>query len=187
MKRYLTTGCLIFSLSVAPAQALSLGELQGEAKLTPKKFAGHFGNFTYKFTEEVQAPDIFLRSKVGDCDDYAILADLVLQPKGFGTRLILIRMPGLVTHCVCYVGEEKGYLDYNNRTFLVKIERSGSTLLDIATKVAKSFDANWTTASEFIYLGDSMKQLVSTVSKTGKVVVEAVPKEKSGRQIKIDF
>jgi hypothetical protein len=166
MIRFLITVSLTGCLLAAQASALTLEELQGDAKLNPKKFAKHFADFAYLYGEEVQPPQTFLLLRAGDCDDYAVLADLVLKPKGFKTRLILVRMPGRVTHAVCYVDEEKGYLDYNNRVYLLRVERAGSSLRDIAAKVAKSFDANWTSASEFTYLGGSMKKLITTVAKT---------------------
>jgi hypothetical protein len=85
----------------------------------------------------------------------------------------------------CYVGEEKGYLDYNNRAYFFRIERSGSTLRQIADKVAKSFEANWTTAYEFLYLGNSRKEMVGTVAKTDPETREAHPKRSN--PIRVDF
>lgn len=169
-----------------PLQAITLEEMRADAKLTPKKYAGYFSEFEYKFTPGVQDPNVFLSTKIGDCDDYATLADIVLHPKGYGTRLISIHMPGLEAHVVCYVGEEKGYLDYNNRIYFIKIQRSGATLHEIANKVGKSFEANWTSASEFLYLGNGMKQMVKTVAKTDSEE-RAAAKQESTPQIKIDF
>lgn len=166
MIKRLITASLTLWLVAGLLEAVTLEELQADAKLTPKKFAKYFADFSYVYGEAVQDPKDFLFLRAGDCDDYAVLADMVLKPKGYKTRLILVRMPGQVSHVVCYVDEEKGYLDYNNRVYLIKIERSGSSLREIAAKVAKSFEANWTSASEFTYLGGSMKRLLVTVAKT---------------------
>jgi hypothetical protein len=166
-------------------EAVSLDELRSDPKLTPRRFAGYFSDFKDCFHEEVQLPEVFLAAKSGDCDDYAILADLVLKPKGYDTRLISVRMPGMVAHVVCYVTQEKGYLDYNNRVYYFKIEHAGPTIRQIATKVSKSFSANWTSASEFTYSG-GLKRLVATVVKTDPPERDPAP-VKSRQEIKIDF
>lgn len=145
--------------------AITLEELQKDPKLTPKRFASHFTDFEYVFHAEVQKPEVFLTTRAGDCDDYAVLADLVLKPNGYETHLVAVRMPGQGAHVVCYVTQEKGYLDYNNRVYIIKIEHCAASLRAIAGKVAKSFDANWTSASEFTY-GGGVKRLVNTVVKT---------------------
>ncbi|MBI3877447.1 MAG: hypothetical protein HY300_16070, partial [Verrucomicrobia bacterium] len=97
-------------------------------------------------------------------------------------------MPGL-THVVCFVSETKNYLDYNNRIYLKRTAPSNGTLPDIAKKVAKSFDASWTSVSEFTY-ADGVKRLVSTLAKVGGGPSELLPApapKKSERQIVIDF
>ncbi len=142
---------LAFVLTFTPLDALTVKELLDDPNLTPKRFANLFENFTYEFINYVQPPDEFLKTRVGDCDDYAVLADFVLKQKGFGTRLIHIRMVGRIAHAVCYVTENKAYLDYNNRRYSFNLERCGPTIREIATKVARSFEANWTSASEFTY------------------------------------
>jgi hypothetical protein len=132
-------------------QALTVDELLADRSLTPKRFANLFEGFRYEFVNYVQNPDVFLRTKVGDCDDYAILADHVLSHHGYDTRLIHIRMMGRIAHAVCYVTENKAYLDYNNRRYTFNLERCKPDIRSIATKVARSFEANWTSASEFTY------------------------------------
>lgn len=144
--------------------AVTLDDLRNEPNLTPQKFARHFTNFRYEYREEVQEPEDFLASQAGDCDDFAILADQVLSGKGYRTRLITVRMPG-VTHVVCYVDEAKAYLDFNNRAYLKRLVSADATLEDIAKKVAKSFGASWTSVSEFTY-SDGLKRHVRTVSQT---------------------
>lgn len=152
-------------LLLSAADGITLDELQKDTKLTPKRFASHFTDFKYVYHADVQKPEVFLATRAGDCDDYAILADLVLKPKGFTTHLVSVRMPGQVAHVVCYVTQEKGYLDYNNREYIIKTQRCAPSLRAIAGKVAKSLDANWTSASEFTY-GAGVKRLVNTVVKT---------------------
>lgn len=158
-------------------------------KLTCRKFAGYFKDFDYNFHAEIQPPEIFLATQAGDCDDYAILADLVLREHGFTTKLVTVRMPGLVPHVVCYVLEEKVYLDYNNRIYLTRTEKADPDLRDIARKVAKSFEANWTSVSEFKY-HDGLKELVQTISKTDAYASKKEDKKDvaSGKKkITIDF
>jgi hypothetical protein len=156
---------LVGLLCVGRLGAITLEELSRDAQLTPKRFAGYFSDFKYAFHEQVQAPAAFLASQTGDCDDYAVLADLVFKPKGYGTHLVMVRMPGLTAHVVCYVAEAKGYLDYNNRTFFFKVQRCAPSIRGIAGKVAKSFDANWTSASEFRFK-NGVKYALSTIAKT---------------------
>jgi hypothetical protein len=171
-------------LCAGPVRAVTLEELQQDPKLTPKRFASHFSDFEYRFFAEVQRPELFLATRCGDCDDYAILADTVLRPKGYETRLIHVRMPGMVAHVVCYVTQEKGYLDFNNRVYLNRIARSGPSIREIATKVARSLSANWTSASEFTYT-QGLKRIVATVVKTDPPENDPVP-GKPGGKVKSD-
>lgn len=135
--------------------------------MTPKRFAALFETFEYEYHPEVQWPDIFLAERRGDCDDYAILASHVLRPRGYDTRVIQIRLVGRLSHAICYVVESKAYLDYNNRKYFLNLQRSGRTLREIASKVADSFEANWTVAAEFTYDYERCKKtVVRTVVKT---------------------
>jgi soluble cytochrome b562 len=182
--RTLLLACLPLTLL-----AVTLDELLSEEKMTPKKFAAYFKDFEYKFHADIQPPKEFLATKSGDCDDYAILADRVLRKHGFTTRLISVRMPGLLTHVVCYVSEEKVYLDFNNRVYLSRTEKSGPDLREIAQKVARSFEANWTSVSEFTY-HEGVKELVQTVSKTDAYAgkeAEPKPAAPEKKKIIIDF
>lgn len=142
---------VVWALVGAPLHAMTLSELMLDSAMTPKRFAAHFEAFEYEYHPEVQWPDVFLAARRGDCDDYAILAGHVLRPKGYDTRVIHIRLVGRVAHAVCYVVEAKAYLDYNNRKYFLNLQRSGRTLREIATKVADSFEGNWTSVSEFTY------------------------------------
>ena len=172
-------------LCACPVQGVTVEELQQDPKLTPKRFARYFSDFEYRFFAEVQRPEVFLATRCGDCDDYAILADAVLRPKGYETRLIHVRMPGLVAHVVCYVTQEKGYLDFNNRVYLNRIARSGPTIREIATNVARSLSANWTSASEFTY-AQGLKRIVATVVKTDPPEKDPLP-HKPGGNVKTVF
>lgn len=143
-------------------------ELLDNPKLNAKKFASYFSDFRYEFSRAIQTPEVFLTRARGDCDDYAVLADYVLKQRGYTTRLIHIRLAGRVAHAVCYVNEEKAYLDYNNRGVFFTLTRSGPDLREIASKVADSLEVNWTTASEFTYSYDTQrKTMITTVSQTG--------------------
>lgn len=151
-------------LAAMPVWPVTLGDLRSDAKLSPQRFASYFSEFRYQFFEEVQLPEIFLSSETGDCDDYATLAASILRERGFRPHLVAVRMPGLV-HVVCYIEEIKGYLDYNNRIYFKRTVSCEEGLRSIAKKVAKSFDANWTSASEFSF-SDGLKHMVSTIAKT---------------------
>jgi hypothetical protein len=147
-------------------QAVTLEELVNDPHLTPKRFASKFSNFEFAYHPELQMVKVFLLTESGDCADYSTLADQVLRPKGYDTRLIEVRMPGSLSHAVCYVIEEKGYLDYNNRSYFSKFTHCGASIRQIANSVAKSFRANWTSASEYIHRDDGLNELVATVVKT---------------------
>lgn len=148
--------------------AVTLQELLDDPKLTPKRFAGYFGGFGYEFNTPIQPPETFLSRQKGDCDDYSVLAGFVLSKRGYKTRLIHVRLAGRVAHAVCYVTESKAYLDYNNRNVFFTLTRSGPDLRDIASKVAQSLEASWTTASEFTYSYTTRrKTMIATVSQTG--------------------
>lgn len=162
--------CLLASGVAAPADlnALTLNELVDNPKLNAKKFASYFEDFAYEFNNPIQPAEVFLAREKGDCDDYAVLADFVLKKHRFGTRLIHIRLTGRVAHAVCYVSDNKAYLDYNNRAVFFTLTRSGPDIRDIATKVAQSLESSWTTASEFSYSYDTRrKTMITTVSQTG--------------------
>ncbi len=117
--------------------------------------------------------------------DYAILADQVLKPKGYPTRLIAVRMPGLAYQAVCYVTPEKAYLHYDDRTYCMNLEGSGPTIREIATRVSSSLKENWTSASEFTYT-DGVKQMMATVVKTDPPESDPAPGTTS-RRITIGF
>lgn len=148
--------------------AVTLKELTDASGLSARKFATHFQDFAYEFNGPIQPATTFLARERGDCDDYSVLADFVLRKHGLETRLIHIRLAGRVAHAVCYVTENKAYLDYNNRNVFLTLTRSGPDIRDIATKVARSLEANWTTASEFTYsYATRRKTMIATVSQTG--------------------
>ncbi|MHB8523928.1 MAG: transglutaminase-like domain-containing protein [Limisphaerales bacterium] len=152
-------------LAATPLLGVTLEDLRRDSKLTPQRFARYFADFQFKYHTEVQAPEVFLASESGDCDDYATLAAMVLSEKGYTTRLVTVRMPGVV-HVVCYVAETGCYLDYNNREFLIRTVGTNGSLADIARKVAWSFGGSWTSASEFTFQ-DGVKRTVTTVARDG--------------------
>ena len=156
-------------LGAAPVHALTLADLLADSKMTPKRFAGYFEDFDFELHPfDVQDPEVFLATRRGDCIDYAVMADYVLRRDRYGTRLVRVEMVGKnMGHAVCYVTESAAYLDYNNRRYFLKLAHSGSRLREIASKVADSFEANWTFASEFTYTyKEGVKHAVMTVVKT---------------------
>ena len=170
--------CLLASGLAAPVDldAVTLPELLDNPRLNAKKFAGYFGDFAFEFNAAIQPATVFLAREKGDCDDYAVLADFVLKKHGFDTRLIHIRLAGRVAHAVCYVTENRAYLDYNNRAVFFTLARSGPDIRDIAAKVADSLEASWTTASEFSYSYETRRKLmIATISKTGEAVANPSP------------
>ncbi len=146
----------------------SLPALENDPKMTPKRFANHFEDFEYEFFPYVQRPEAFLRNRTGDCDDYALLADRILRQRNFTTRIIRVVLTGRrINHVVCYVEESKAYLDYNSRKYFLNLDRSGPTLREIAEKVAASFEASWSSVSEFTYdYTTDKKTILYTVVKT---------------------
>lgn len=158
---------VVRGLVLADARALTVFELLTEPELTPKKFASKFERFEYEFDPLVQPADVFLRREIGDCDDYAILANHILKQRGFQTRILHIRLVGRVAHAVCYVDEAKAFLDFNNRRYFRNVERSGRRLREIADEVASSFKGSWTSVSEFTYdYKEGKKHFARTVVKT---------------------
>lgn len=169
-----------FIVGVLPgsAMAISLHELEATPALTPKKFASYFETFHYELFHEVQPPDQFLRNRRGDCDDYAILANHILPENGYETRLIHIRLAGMVAHAVCYVTEDSAYLDYNNRAVFFRLTKAKPSLRAIADKVADSLNANWTSASEFVYTYDNdRKTITATVVRTADPANDPPPRK----------
>ncbi|MCB1104683.1 MAG: hypothetical protein H7A44_04660 [Opitutaceae bacterium] len=162
---------LLFALGLAAslARGVTMEELLGDSKMTPKRFAAYFEDFRFQRDAfDVINPRQFLARKAGDCIDYAVLADHVLSHHGYKTRLVRVEMIGKnVGHAVCYVDDDRVYLDYNNRKYFFTLTKSGRRLRDIATKVADSLKANWTFAQEFTFDYDSyQKRAVYTVVKT---------------------
>jgi hypothetical protein len=177
---------LLLCISTPRAHGVTLEELRNDSKLTPARFARYFADFTFEYHDQVQAPETFLSTQSGDCDDFATLAATILGEKGYTTHLISVRMAN-ETHVVCYVEETKCYLDYNIRGCLFRTVSSDGSLNNIARKVAKSFDAKWTSAAEFTY-AQGVKHLVNTLLADGvhtnpSVQFAAV----STSTIKVDF
>lgn len=154
-------------LSVPQLSAITLDELERVPDLNAKKFPGYFETFRFELHKEVQPPNQFLQNRAGDCDDYAVLADHLLPRRGFETRLVHVRLAGMVAHAVCYVTEDKAYLDYNNRAVFFRLTKAKPSLRAIAEKVADSLNANWTSASEFLYSYETdRKTITATVVRT---------------------
>lgn len=138
--------------ALKPTERFTLRELEAAPKLTPRQFGNLFDQFRYDYCPYVLPVDEFLGDRYGDCDDYALLADYVLSRKGYRTRYVQVSMAGSdIAHAICYVAENKAYLDYNNRKYEMNLERSGATLRQIAAKVADSFEKNWTSATEYTF------------------------------------
>ncbi len=170
----------------ASLDAVTLDQLDRPG-LNARKFASYFSDFGYEFNSQIQDAPTFLAREKGDCDDYSVLADFVLKKQGLGTRLIHIRLAGRVAHAVCYVTENKAYLDFNNRAVFFTLARSGSDLRDIASKVAQSLEASWTTASEFSYsYSTRRKTMITTIAQTGETVDNPAPGQAKPSTFNVD-
>jgi hypothetical protein len=152
--------CSCFALRLG---AVTVHDLRSDPQLTPQRFGRYFANFEFEFRAQVQPPEIFLRTKSGDCDDYATLAADVLKQKGYTPHLITVRMPKIV-HVVCYIEETKSYLDFNKRNEAACTVSTDGSLADIAQQVARSYKTAWTSVSEFTF-DDGTKRLVTTLVK----------------------
>ncbi len=166
-RRMLCWAGMVCALLFVPLGAITVNDLLAETRMTPRRFANHFEDFTFQAFPYVQDPDVFLKTANGCCQDYAILGSFVLNHDKFETHLVRVLLVGGEAHDVCYVTQTGTYLDYNLRGFFVNTKHSGRRLREIAAKVAASFDENWTSASEFTYTyADDMKRLTVTVVKT---------------------
>ena len=150
---------LLGSLQCLPVAALTLEQLKADPHLTPAKLLAYFSDFKFQLHEQVQAPEAFLASGCGDCDDFASLAAVLLANRGYTTRLVAVFMEKEV-HVVCYVAQTNNYLDYNHRKDRILIPSTGE-LADIADKVAASFRSRWLSVSEVTFKGQ-LRQFVRT-------------------------
>lgn len=155
---------LVAVLALSPsAHALTMRQLENVPNLTPEQFAHQFANFEFKFHAEVQDHDVFLRTKSGDCDDFATVAAEVLSEKGYTPRMIAVRMKG-ETHVICYIEETQSYLDYNTRKDASPLVPCSPDITVIAKKVAESFGRDWVATYEFTYNeGEKVKRLVNNI------------------------
>lgn len=162
-KKFLVLLPLLFGAFLASAEVLTTTQIRNTPNLTPERFAALFSDFKFKFHDEVQDFDTFLRSKSGDCDDYGTLAAYVLSQHGYTPRLVAVRMKG-ETHVVCYIEETRSYLDYNARKDEKKLVDCPNGLTDIARSVAESFGKDWIATYEFTYSKkEKVKRLVNQI------------------------
>jgi transglutaminase-like putative cysteine protease len=132
------------------AGALTLADLKADKHLTPERLIKYVADFDFEPGRAVRKAEDFLRSRRGDCDDFATLAADLLREKGYTTRLVAVFMAGEV-HVVCYVAEVGGYLDYNRRKEQSPLVKCQSDLSSIGASVARSFRAEWVSASEYTF------------------------------------
>lgn len=171
--RAILTLALLFitAATAAAAPALTLEELQRDATLTPERLAARFASFKFELRPEIQPARQFLARGTGDCDDFATLAADLLRAKGYTPHLIEIRMPGYL-HAVCYIEETRSYLDFNVRAASRPAVPCNGSLTDIARKVARSFNTEWTAVSEFSWRNGDERTL-QTVHRNGQHIVAA--------------
>jgi hypothetical protein len=97
---------------------------------------------------------------------YPIVANQALSAQDMPSRLVAVNLPGISAYTVCYVPSEAAYLDYIDKTSIVKLVVSGATIREIADKVATTLGQNWTSASEFTVTEEGDKLLFATVVQT---------------------
>ena len=95
---------------------------------------------------------------------YITLADTVLPTKGYGTRLLVVNMPGFID-AVCYASPDNCLIFLDQQTFGVGFESAGSTIRQIASTYASSLSLNWTSASELSY-SNGLGSVLATVVQT---------------------
>lgn len=134
-----------------------------------------------------QIGDSFKSYRISMPYDYAVLANMVLQPKGYTTRLVEVRTPSLTAHVVCYLPKNSAFLDYNKASSAFELQPSGQSLREIAIQVSSLLNQNWTSASEFT-MSDRQKQIIATVVKTDSTDYANLTTTKvAPSKIKIDF
>jgi hypothetical protein len=167
--------CLLLAQFLySSVNAITMAELRQDSELTPQKLASHVSRFRFERRDAVQSPESFLASRAGDCDDFAILADIILTEKGYHTQLIVVRMPEEI-HVVCHVVETGSYLDFNNRGYFQRTVKTNGTLEDIGEKVAQSFRSRWLTVGEFSRVHGAVR--------TGRMISARGAKDASGVKV----
>ena len=146
--------------------ALTLEELQNDPHLTPERLAAHFSQFKFELRAKVQPPQKFLERRAGDCDDFATLAADVLRAFGYPPHLVEVRMPGSL-QAVCYIAETRSNLDFNRRGSFQRAVPWDGSLTDIAARVARSFNTEWTAVTEFSWERGSERTLQTVVREPG--------------------
>jgi hypothetical protein len=105
--------------------------------------------------------------------DYAVLADIELSGQGYKPRLVVVNMAGVGRGYACYVSEAGGIIHYDRTTFGLQLDGTGPTIRQIATTLAKSLNADWTSASEVSY-SNGLSQVLATVIKTQPAISDPV-------------
>jgi hypothetical protein len=125
--------------------------------------------------------------------DYAVLASIVLPPKGYNTRLVLVNLPGAIVDDCCYVSQAGSFIRCGQITnqitpisSVLQLEGSGPTIRQIATTLANNLNMNWTTASEFTY-SNGWAEILATVVEADPASSDPVAGTNSTSSIVINF
>lgn len=93
--------------------------------------------FTNEFTYAWEGPDRWqtvdetIDSKMGDCEDFAILSQALLKERGVGSELIIVKFEGMnISHVVCVWKEKEHYSFMSNR----KLIRTSSNSIEDAVE-----------------------------------------------------
>lgn len=106
--------------------------------------------------------------------DYAVLANAQLSGQGYNPRLVVVNMAGVGRGYACYVSEAGGIIHYDRTNYALQFDWTGPTIRQIATTLANSLNADWTSASEVSY-SNGLSQVLATVIKTQPAISDPVP------------
>lgn len=101
---------------------------------TPQAMAGWFEQeFRYQriIPDFRQSAEELLKSKSGDCDDFAVLAQEILSGMGIKSQVLIIKFKGLAdAHAICVFKEGNSYSFISNQHFLRTQETSLFSLVE---------------------------------------------------------
>jgi hypothetical protein len=117
--------------------------------------------------------------------DYMVLADAVLSGQGYSSRLLLVRMPGVISEDVCYVTAQNNFICYNAASQAFSLEPSSPAIRQIAATLSTMLGQNWTSASEISY-SNGVTNILATVVEADPASSDPVAGP-STASIQIDF
>jgi hypothetical protein len=136
--RYTCSGAFtlaMLSMAAGPARAFKGVEEAPAPVRSPEELARWLSReFNYSMTlgGGVHSPDETIRSRSGDCDDFAILASDMLTRIGVENRVLVIRFSGLsAAHAICIWKERGGTYSFISNSELC---RTGMDTVEAAVR-----------------------------------------------------